>query len=381
MIGGSRRTCRREYGRGLENLDAGESAIARIDGRGGRLWYRGYAIEELAERATFEETAYLVLHGELPDRDALGRWRGELIRWRRPPVEALDAVSRLPGDCAPFGVFRTAFAVAACRMPEQADLSTPAQWRRAPRILSWSASLAAAAVRRFLGRPIVPPRDDLGHASHFLWLAGGREPDPDEARAFEVSLIVQAEHGLHAAALAALTVASTGSDLDGAVLAGMGAIAGELHGGANRSAFEMIHAQRNAGAAREWARERIREKRHLPGFGHRIYKTRDPRERILEPHAERLLLRSGRQDVWERFIGIRDEIEGTLGSKGVHANVDAVTGLIYDAIGLPPETFAIPFCLAIQTGWMSHCLEYLPDGRVIEPGAIYVGPGRMQGAT
>ncbi len=364
---------RQTYERGLADLVIGDSSISRIDGANGRLWYRGYAIEDLAAHASFEEVSYLILEGELPDAPALAAWRDELAGWRELPEEALKAIAALPFGHDPFDGFQTAMAVAASVAPER-DARDPVVLRRhAARILTWTAGLAAACIRKLRGQSPVSPREDLDYTSHFLWLANGREPDDVERSALEVTMIVKAEHGVHAAALTALVVASAGADLDSAVLAGIGALSGSLHAGANRAAYRMVLERRDPDDARTWARARLAERYRFPGYGHRVYKSHDPRAMLMAPHAERLLARAGRADEWARFVAMRDEIETALGPRGIRGNVDALTGFIYEPLGLPEEAFTIPFCLAIQTGWMAHCLEYLEHlGPVIEPTSLYL---------
>jgi citrate synthase len=372
MIGNSVLPPEQRYGRGLEDLVAGDTAIAEIDGTAGRLLYRGYPIEELAGQVTFEETTYLILFGELPSTRQLAEWHDELVRWRRPPGAAIEALDRVPVHAHPLAQYRTMLTVAACLIPEPEKTDIDAQWRRPARILSWTAGLAAAAIRHLMGLESIEPRDDLGYAANFLWQTLGRLPDESEIEGFETSLVVQAEHGLHAAAFAALTVISTGADLGSAVLAGMGALSGARHGGANQLAFEMLSALDGPDEARTWARDALARGHRFPGFGHRVYKCPDPRVTALAPLAERLLVDRGEENLWRTYVALKDEIEGTLGPKGIYANVDSITGLIYSPIGLPVSSFPIPFCLAIQTGWMAHCLEYLPDGKVIDPGAVYL---------
>ena len=373
MIGNAPLPAEQRYGRGLEGLVAGDTSIGEIDGVHGRLLYRGYPVEQLAEHATFEEVTHLVLFGELPDAARLAEWQAELLRWREPPAAAIEALARVPSTAHPLAQYRTMLTIAACHIPEPENTELDAQWRRPARILSWTAALAAAAIRHLHGEAPVAPRDDLGFAGNFLHQALGRTPSEAMVRAFEASLIVQAEHGLHAAAFAAVVVISTGADLGSAVLAGMGALSGARHGGANQLAFEMLAGLRDPQHAREWARTALARGHRFPGFGHRVYKCPDPRVTVLEKHARSLLASAGREDLWETYMALREEIEGALGAKGIFANVDSVTGLLYHPIGLPVSAFPIPFCLAIQTGWMAHCLEYLPDGKVVEPGAIYIG--------
>jgi citrate synthase len=262
--------------------------------------------------------------------------------------------------------------VAACHIPEPENTELDAQWRRPARILSWTAGLAACAIRHLQGLEPVAPRDDLGYAANFLYQTFGQPATEEAVEAFEASLVVQAEHGLHAAAFAALVVISTGADLGSAVLAGMGALSGARHGGANQLGFEMLAALEDPQHAREWAREALARGYRFPGFGHRVYKCPDPRVKALEPYAEALLASQGEAKLWHTYLALREEVEGALGAKGIYANVDSITGLLYHPIGLPVSAFPIPFCLAIQTGWMAHCLEYLPDGKVIEPGAVFI---------
>jgi citrate synthase len=372
MIGAGSPAAVQRYGRGLGSLVAGETSISAIDGVRGRLSYRGYPVEDLASSCTFEEVSYLILHGELPRSRELDSWCQELIRWRQPPAAAFDALRRVPQRSHPLAQYRTMLTVAACHIPEPENTGLDAQWRRPARILSWTAALAAGAIRHLDDLQPVPPDDRLGFAANFLYQVSGRCPSPEEARAFDVSLIVQAEHGLHAAALASLAVISTGADLGSSVLAGMGALSGVRHGGANQLAFEMLARLDGPDDARRWARQAIRQGYRFPGFGHRVYKSPDPRVRVLEPYAESLLDSRGMIGLWQTYRALREEVEKALGPRGIYANVDGITGLVYHPMGLPSSALPIPFCLAIQTGWMAHCLEYLPEGRMFSPGAVYV---------
>ncbi len=373
MIGRSPVCPVQRYGSGLDGLVVGDTTISLIDGLSSRLLYRGYSVEDLVEHVTFEEVSHLVLFGELPDRSALEEWKGELIRWREPPQAAFDALHRVPFAAHPLAKYRTTLTVAACHVGDLDGAPSGIERRTPARILSWTAALAAAAIRHAEREAPLSPDPRLGFAGNFLYQALGRRPEADEERAFDASLIVQAEHGLHAAALAALIVSSTGADLGSAVLAGMGALSGVRHGAANQLAFEMLGKLEDADHARRWAREALARGHRFPGFGHRVYKCPDPRVRALEPWARRLLAAHGMDERWHTYLALREEVEAALGPRGIHANVDSITGLLYHPLGLPPGAFPIPFCLAIQTGWMAHCLEYAPDGPMISPGVVYVG--------
>lgn len=361
------------YSRGLENLVAGETSIGKIDGEEGKLLYRGYDIEELANYASFDEVAYLVIHGELPTASQYQGWMKELELWHTPPVEAITVLESLPTDAHIIMLYGTMASVAACHIPEGENTRLDAQWRRPARILSWSSTLAAAAISHTLGTKPGPYDPGQPFSANFLKRSLKKEFTEFEIKAFDVSLIVQAEHGFNAAALAALTVISTGADLGSAVLAGMGALSGKLHGGANQLAFQNLTKLQSVEEAREWVHAKLRERYRFPGFGHRIYKTHDPRAVILESYAKRLLEKKSDKLLWEVYRTVRDEVEAKLGEKGVFVNVSGVSGLIYHALGFSPDSFPIPLALAIQVGWMAHCLEYLSDGKMIEPGAIYTG--------
>ncbi len=360
------------YGKGLEGLIAGETTISSIDGTKGTLSYRGHDIASLANDRSFEEVSYLILNGHLPDSGELSAFDAELKSWREPPEGAVRALDHLPRNATPLAKYRTMLSVAACLNPDAAETDPAWQWKRPTRILAWTAAIAAAAIRHLDGKPPIPADPDLSFAANFLYQSLGQRLSEEDVRAFEASLTVQAEHGLHAAALAALIVISTGADLGSAVLAGMGALSGARHGGANQLCFRLIETLGTPEVARAFAQEKLAQKFRFPGFGHRVYKCPDPRVSILEPLTQQLLARHQKTDLYESWQAFRKEVESALSPRGIYANVDSITGLIYHAIGLPIPSFTIPFCLAIQVGWMAHCLEYLDQGPMIEPGAVYL---------
>ncbi len=361
------------YNRGMESLFVGETTIGKIEGKEGKLWYRGFDAEELAKVSNFEEVSYLLIHGDLPTKSQYDRWCKEFELWHEPPDSSLKVLEYLPTETHALKLYRTMLTIAACHIPEGENTRIEAQWRRPALILAWCSTIAAAAICHILGKEGKPYNPDKSFSANFLAQALGKEPTDDELKAFDVSLIVQAEDGVHAAALAALTVISTRADLGSAVLAGMGALSGDLQGGASQFAFQNLVQLKSVEEAREWVDQKLNERYRFPGFGHRNYKTFDPRVRILEPFAEKLLTKNGDPHLWDIYRVIKEKVESTLGSKGVYLNVDGITGLIYHALGFPPESFSIPFALAIQTGWMAHCLEYLSEGKMFEPGAIYTG--------
>lgn len=369
----SRYVLEQNYDRGLAHLIAGETEVGDLDPVNGRLLYRGYDVVELAEHSSFPEVAYLLIHGDLPTESQYEGWLKELCQWHEPPPEAIRVLEWLPEKTQALMLYRTMLSISACHIPESENTRLDAQWRRPPRVLSWCATLAAAAICHIKGIELTSPDDNRTFTDNFLKRALGREVSPSEIKAFDVSMVVQAEYGLHPAALAAVTTISTGADLGSAVLAGMGALSGRLHGGATRMVYQNLSQLESTEAAKKWVETKLEEKYRFPGFGHRIYKTPDPRALILEPYAKTLLEESGNQLLWEVYFTVREAVEAALGPEGIYINVEGVAGLIYHALGFPPESFLLPAALALQAGWMAHCLEYVAEGKMIEPCAIYTG--------
>lgn len=361
------------YGRGLENFVIGETTIVKIDGENGKLWYRGYDIEELAKYSSYDEVSYLIIHGELPTASQYKKWVDQIRSWEEPPLESRIVLRSLPGDAHAFMLYRTMLTIAACHMPEGENTRIDAQWRRPSRIFAWSSSLAAATICHILGQDYEHVIRSDSFSANFLSQSLKRELTELEAKAFDVCMIVQAEHGCQASTLAALTVISTGADLGSAVIAGTGALSGKLHGGAMQQAIINLLDLNSVEEAKEWVSEKLEAGYRFPGFGHRIYKTHDPRAKIIETYAEKLLINKGEKLLWDKYVTVRDGIESKLGDKGIFVNIFGITGLVYHALGLPIGSFPIVFALATQSGWMAHCLEYLSEGKMFEPGAIYTG--------
>ena len=373
MIGAAPACGPQSYASGLEGLVAGDTAISDIDGERGQLIYRGYPIEELAAAASFEEVSHLVLFGQLPDPARLREWLAELVRWRHPPQPAFDALQRVPIRSHPLAQYRTMLTVAACHMPEPENTELDAQWRRPARILSWTAALAAAAIRHLQGLEPVAPSETLGYSANFLYQTLGRLPPR------------RRDPGIRREPRRAGRARSACRSAGGAV----------RH--LDRRRPRLGRARRHGGSVRHPARRRqparlrdARIARRTPSCqtvgstGDRGGEAGSPASAtastsapirgcaVLEPHARAVLAARGLEGRWETYLALRDEVEAGLAAKRVYANVDSITGLVYDPIGLPSSAFPIPFCLAIQTGWMAHCLEYLPDGKMLSPGLVYL---------
>ena len=353
---------------GLEGIVAGRTGICTLDGA---MLYRGYAIEELAADATYEEAAYLLIYGDLPTAEQLQALRGRWAAAAELPAALVDLLRRIPAETPMMDVLRTGCSVLAHFDPDVDDESLPALRRKAERLTIQLSLLSATAVRLRQGRDPAEFDPQATLATNLLTAIRDRRPDAEETRALDVSLILYGEHEFNASTFTARVVASTLSDLHSAVTAAIGALKGRLHGGANERVLEVLLAAEADGDAERWVREALARKVRVMGFGHRVYKDFDPRARLLKPWCERLARRTGR----ERFEAAADVIERIIGEqKKLPANVDWPSGRLYDYLGLPVETYTPLFVCARVAGWSAHFIEQQQDNRIIRPAAEYTGP-------
>lgn len=363
------------YYPGLEGVIAAESAICDLEGRGGQggLAYRGYAIEDLAERVTFPEAAFLLLHGELPNRRQLADLEARL-RANRAIPEALVALFRaIPPAVHPMDTLRTAVSVLAHFDADLAAVPTDhaANVRKAERLLAAVPTAIAYRERIARGLEIVPPRDDLDHAGNFLWMVHGREPSEPMRKAFDLSLVLYAEHELNASTFAGRVVVSTLSDLHSGIVAAIGALKGSLHGGANEEAWKLLEAVGSPERAESWVREALARKERIMGFGHRVYKTGDPRARILKSHCQALAAETGNT----RWEAIAEPIErAVVAEKKLPPNTDWPSARLYHYMGLNVDLYTPIFAMARVSGWSAHLIEQLDRNRLMRPRARYTGP-------
>lgn len=355
---------------GLEGIVAGRTSICTL---AGDMLYRGYAIEDLAAGATFEEVVYLLLHGELPTREQLEALRARWSAAAQLPGAVLDTLRKIPATAPLMDVLRTGCSLLAHFDPEVNDESAAAVRRKAERLTAQLPLVLSTAVRLRRGRDVAEFDPAASTATNLLSAIRDRAPDAEEARALDVSLVLYGEHEFNASTFTARVVASTLSDLHSAVTAAIGALKGRLHGGANERVLDVLRAAEADGDPERWIRRALDRKERVMGFGHRVYKDFDPRARILKPWCEKLARRSGRErdetaaDVIERIIRER---------KGLPANVDWPSGRLYDYLGLPVETYTPLFVCARVAGWSAHVLEQQSDNRIIRPAAEYAGPPR-----
>jgi citrate synthase len=356
------------YSPGLEGITAGETAISTVTGG---LRYRGYPVTELAEKATFEEVAFLLLHGDLPNKKALADFRQRIAASAALPAALHELFERLPKTAAPMDVLRTAVSVLAMYDPEVSDNSHDANVRKAERLLGQIPVAVTESFRVSRGQKPVPSRSDLPLAANFLHMLRGTAPDALQSRAMDVSLILYAEHEFNASTFTARVVCSTEADLHSSIVAAIGALKGRLHGGANEKVMDMLRQAGGPESAESWLRSALERKDRIMGFGHRVYKHGDVRAGILKKYAREAAEAAG-QGKWEKTAAIIEKV--LENEKNLLPNLDWPAGRLYHAMGLEIPIYTPIFVMSRVTGWSAHVIEQLDNNRLIRPRARYTGP-------
>jgi 2-methylcitrate synthase/citrate synthase II len=356
------------YSPGLEGVIAGETAISTITGG---LRYRGYPVTELAEHASFDEVAYLLLHGELPKRAELEGFQKRLAAARSLPEPLRALLKAIPRDTIPMDAVRTAVSVLAHFDPDVSSNARDANVRKAERLLGQIPVAVAEQFRYAHGQAAVAPRPDLPHAANFLYMLRGQEPSADDARALDVSLILYAEHEFNASTFTARVVCSTESDLHSSIVAAIGALKGRLHGGANEKVMDLLQATGGPQSAEKWLKEAMARKERIMGFGHRVYKTGDVRAGILKEYARKAAAAKG-DTRWEETAAIIEDVLAR--EKNLFPNLDWPAGRLYHAMGLEVPLYTPIFVMARVAGWSAHVIEQLEHNRLIRPRGKYTGP-------
>ena len=355
---------------GLEGVVAAESSVGDVDGIRGVLIYQGLNIHDLAEHSTFEETVFLLWHGRLPRRDELDALRRELTESQRLPEEVLSLIRQFPRDAEPMDSLRTAISALAFYDPRSRDLSREGALGTATRLTAQFPVVVATFERLRKGLEPIEPRADFNIASNFLYMLKGEEPDEREARIFDQCLILHADHELNASTFTARVIAGTLADMYGAVTGAIAALSGPLHGGANTNVMKMLLEIGEPAHADEWLRDALTSKKKIMGFGHRVYKTEDPRSVWLRKFSRELAEAKGET----RWIEILERLrELMFAEKKLYPNVDYYSGSAYYMMGIPLDLFTPIFAVSRISGWTGHVLEQYANNRLIRPRAEYIG--------
>jgi citrate synthase len=356
-------------GAGLEGIVAAESSICFIDGDAGILSYQGYNVHILAEKATFEEVIYLLWHGRLPKQAELDELKAALVESRPIPAE-VTAFLKGVGKSSPMDVLRTAVSMLSLYDPIARDMSPEANAKKAAKLMAQTATIVTTFDRLRNGKDIVPGDPKLSLAANFLYTLTGNRPDDVMERAFDIALTLHADHELNASTFAARVTAATLSDIYSSVTSAIGALKGPLHGGANEEVIKMLLEAGSADKAIEHVKYRLANKIKVPGFGHRVYHTTDPRATHLAALSEEIGKRTGHLDLYQTSKLIEQHMKQT---KNLNANVDFYSASMYYSLGIPIDLFTPIFAVSRMSGWTAHILEQYHNNRLIRPRADYTG--------
>ncbi|MDX6533142.1 MAG: citrate synthase [Gaiellales bacterium] len=356
---------------GLEGIVVARSRLCSIDGQKGVLIYGGYDVNELAEHSSYEEVAFLILRGRLPTASELDAFAGKLADARTLSEETARVIDMLASHAAPMEMLRTAVSADSFDDPDKDSNEEEANFRKATRLIARMPTMVARYDRRRRGLDPIDPDPALGHAANFLWMLSGEQPDAAAARTFDVALILHADHEMNASTFTARVIASTLSDMHSAITGAIGALKGPLHGGANEQVMRLladIGSDRDVG---EEIHRRLAERQRIMGFGHRVYKTYDPRAVILKRFSKDLSERSDEP----HWYTMSERIEtAVLDEKGLYPNVDFYSASTYHYLGIETGLFTPIFAMSRVVGWAAHVIEQHGDNRLIRPSSEYVGP-------
>lgn len=360
---------------GLRDVAAAPSSICFIDGEQGILSYRGYNIHDLATHCTFEEVIYLLWHGHLPKQNEVDELQAQLAANAAAPAQLLGLMTAFPKDAVPMAALRTALSALAFYDPDTGDNSPEANQRKALRLMAQTPTLVAAFDNIRNGRQPIAPRQDLSCAANFLYMLTGKEPNEIETRAFDIALILHADHEFNASTFAARVTAATLADVYAAVTSGMGALSGPLHGGANEQVMRMLLDVGTLAGAENWIRSKLANKEKVMGFGHAVYRTEDPRATHLRRMSEEIGKRQGDTKWFDMSWRIEQIVKD---EKGLNPNVDFYSASTYYMLGIALDLYTPIFAISRMSGWTAHILEQYANNKLIRPRSEYTGAMNLE---
>jgi citrate synthase len=364
-----------EFRPGLEDVPAAKSAVSFIDGKRARLEYRGIPVETLAKESCYEETAYLLLKGDLPTQKELAEFDHDLRQRRAIHYRLKDLIKCMPPTGHPMDALQASVSALGLFYPSR-EVNDPAQnWDACLRISAALPTLVAAFSRVRRGEDILDPRADLDHAGNFYYMLFGKEPTPATRKVLDACLIVHAEHTMNASTFTARVTGSTLANPYAVISAAVGSLSGPLHGGANEAALAQFEEIGGPDRVKAWLDSRLaaNPKYKVMGIGHRVYKVKDPRATVVQEFAENMFAETTRPRNYETALELERIAAGVYGPKGVYPNVDFYSGVVYQALGIPTDVFTPIFAVARVAGWLAHWLEQLNGNRIFRPEQVFVG--------
>jgi citrate synthase len=361
------------YQPGLADVPVAESAVSFIDGKRARLEYRGLAVETLARESCFEETAWLLLKGELPTQRELAGFDAELRNHRRIKYKLADLIKCLPETGHPMDALQAGVAAMGMFYPARDVSNAQSNWSSVIRLIAKLPTIVAAFHRLRHGDEAIRPRDDLGHAANFYYMLFETEPSPAVTRVLDACLILHAEHSMNASTFSARVTGSTLANPYTVISSAIGTLTGPLHGGANEEALDMLQEIGSPDNVKPWLEHAVATKKKIMGFGHRVYKVKDPRATVLQELAENVFVETGKPKLYQLAVELERVAASVLGPKGIYPNVDFYSGIVYQSLGIPRDLFTPIFAISRVAGWLAHWLEQLKNNRIYRPEQIYVG--------
>lgn len=361
--------------RGLKGVNVADSTICLVNGTEGKLLYRGYNIDDLASQGTFEEVAYLLLEGELPNASQLDEFKSQLAGYATLPEPVSAFLKTLPQTVLPMSALRSAVSVAGIYDPQSEDETPAGNLQKSIRLTAQIATIVAAIRRLRDGDEPVAPKPELGFAANLMYMLNGTEPTPDAAKAMDLILILHAEHGLNASTFTARVISATLTDLYSAITGAIGALKGKLHGGANTEVLRTLTEVGSVDNIEPWVKEVRAQKGKFMGFGHAVYQTEDPRAKHLKEYSRRLGQETGEPKWYEMSVEMERLVYEEIKR---HCNVDFYSASLQHYMHIPGELFTCIFAASRIVGWCAHVLEQLADNKIIRPSVNYVGDKNRQ---
>lgn len=360
--------------KGLEGVIATETSISFIDGKKGKLLYRGYNIKDIAKHCSFEEVCYLLLFKSLPSRKELDSFKRELSKRRNLPKQMVRIMRNFCTELLPIDALRTSVSLLKCYDPTKGKRSRKSEIIKGIDLIAKFPTLVAYYYRINHKKKIIPPNRRMGHAENFLYMLNGKKPDKLDSQVVDLDLRLHAEHGLNASTFSARVTISTLSDMYAAITSAVGTLEGPLHGGAASRVVKMLEEIGSIDKMEGFVKESIKKHRRIMGFGHRVYKVLDPRVLVLRGISAKLCKLKNDTVLFDMLIRLEKVMERQgLYKKGIYPNVDLYTGTNYRALGIPEVLYDPMFALGRIAGWVAHVIEQLDDNRLIRPRAKYIG--------